>query len=81
MAETSVGNRPSVGRIVHYGPAHYAAVITAVWSDTVVNVTVFDPSGTVYPKSSIVLDDPNGWSWPERVAPFSFPAEVEHLTR
>lgn len=84
MTETSVGKRPSVGRIVHYGPRHLAAIITAVWSDTSVNVTVFDPSGTVYPKSSLVLDSEDEnmrWSWPEYVPPFKFPAEVEQLTK
>lgn len=81
MPETPVGNRPSVGRIVHYGPGRYAAIITAVWSDTSVNVTVFDPSGTVYPKSSLLLGAEDGWSWPERVPPFAFPSEVEQLSR
>lgn len=65
--------QPTVGRTVHFfdsneGP--YAAIITRVWTDTCVNLTVFglnDQAAIV--KTSVVLgsDNPTGyrWAWPE----------------
>jgi hypothetical protein len=60
--------KPTVGRIVHYRPlgyevfAHFptggqpcAAIVTHVHSDRLVNLTVFDPNGVPYPRSSVTL--------------------------
>lgn len=75
--------KPSIGRIVHFATLadspsgeHYAAVITHVWNDTIVNLFVF-PKG----KSTDSLDsgvktsvtyneqvtESYTWHWPERV--------------
>lgn len=61
--------KPSVGRIVHYreprvegGHEIRAAIVTRVWSDTCVNLTVFGADGGVYGVKSATA-----WSWPERV--------------
>ena len=81
--------KPTIGRIVHfvqkkpvgYGDAliHLPAIITAVWSDTCVNLQVFT-DGTnsdeanmspVKRITSATLDEnaepqPRTWHWPER---------------
>ena len=71
---------PTIGRIVYFyetppaegakidGP--YAAIITQVWNDRMVNLTVFYPSGTTLGRSSIVLRQPGDlpageYSWCE----------------
>ncbi len=71
--------KPTVGRVVLYKPQPYErfsdddgsqrwpAIITKVWGDTCINVTVFDPNGTsVGGRSSVPLaqDDQevgDGW--------------------
>lgn len=69
--------QPTVGRIVWFYPStncaeagfvHHeptkplAAIVTHVWSDRMVNLTVFDSNGTPHGKTSVALlqgDDPN----------------------
>lgn len=67
--------KPTVGRIVHYHQAGYeeplAAIITKVWTDHTVNLTVFYPDGATTARSSVSLvenDVPSWgfWSWPPR---------------
>jgi hypothetical protein len=84
--------RPSVGRIVHFTPRGwedtntkgqpYAAVITHVWSDSVVNLNVFPdgsfPLGRSNLETSVSLGDPGQggtWCWPPYV-----PAEPQLST-
>jgi len=72
--------KPSIGRIVHYhaepgepGSVTHpiaAAIITAVWSETCVNLKIFFDDGPVlvFPKTSVMMGaEPGQWSWPERV--------------
>ncbi len=65
--------KPSVGRIVHFDQdgQKLAAIITHVWSDTCVNLAVFDGSGNASGKTSVLAADAGGtsgcWMWPERV--------------
>ena len=75
------GQRPSVGRIVHYrNTQDQAAIITAVWTDDLVNLTVFEPSGSVTPRGSVSLGDTAGtWHWPEYVPAFDFPDVPESM--
>lgn len=58
--------RPTIGRILHYvvpegendalnGNGTYAAIITEVWSDSLVNLCVFDQGGTPRPRTSVEL--------------------------
>ena len=71
--------RPSVGRIVHFlhasgeGPTGcQAAIVTAVWSDTMVNLAVFSANGGASNPSSVGLgDELRTWHWPEYVQPFA----------
>ena len=69
--------KPTIGRIVHYHAGngesgnvthpHVAAVVTAVWTDTCVNLTCFFDGGPIQYKTSVVFgSDPFQWSWPER---------------
>jgi hypothetical protein len=81
---------PSIGRIVHFtqkrpedlGSAlvHLPAIITAVWSDTRVNLQVFTDGGNseegycwsnIKWVTSVTLDEtaiqPRSWHWPETV--------------
>lgn len=83
--------KPTIGRIVHFvqkkpsmygeGFIHLPAIITAVWSDTCVNLQVFtdgsnsEEDGTNFPHikwvTSPSLDEsetpqPRTWHWPER---------------
>lgn len=75
----------TVGRIVHYWATEdfgqqgqpLAAIITHVWSDTIVNLSVFHPSGGT-PQSRISVQKrdpfeslPSGarWDWAEVVEP------------
>jgi hypothetical protein len=67
--------QPSIGRIVHFiseqDGGHQAAIVTRVWSDTCVNVTVFGDDAVQY-FSSVNLDTTEtparrSWHWPEQV--------------
>lgn len=77
---------PTVGRIVHYYPPGkwppstqpLAAIIAHVWSDTCVNLMIFDANGNVYkqPQPTSVLlvqadnEVPSGGGyccWPPKV--------------
>lgn len=70
--------KPSLGRIVIHrgissnGATEHPAMITRVWSDTCVNLTVFPDFGApVLRTSQTLLTDPaqpqEGWFWPPRV--------------
>ena len=69
--------RPSLGRIVVFrefadvdcaAMQDRAAIVTAVWSDTCVNLTVFDPDGSTRGVTSATLGDGHrSWSWPRMV--------------
>ena len=74
-----VEQKPSLGRIVLFrgqfsnSANEHPAIITRVWSDTTVNLTVFLDASTAVVKTSVVLDeDMNSgaqysWRWPPRV--------------
>lgn len=78
----SEGQKPSVGRIVHYGQAvapkngpksavAWAAIITAVHDNQDVNLRIFHPTcdsddHAEHVKFSSVLT-PDCWTWPPRV--------------
>jgi hypothetical protein len=58
--------KPTVGRIVLFYPAPdsdrprvgndpHAAIITAVWGDACINLSVFDANGTPYAQTSVLL--------------------------
>ena len=58
--------KPTVGRIVHFYPAGHepmpktpgeplAAIVTCVWSDTCVNLGIFDANGGTWNKTSVLL--------------------------
>lgn len=58
--------KASVGRIVIVNGN--AAIIVKVWSDTCVNVNVFNAEGgNSFVSSASYGTDVNQWSWPERV--------------
>jgi hypothetical protein len=70
--------KPSVGRVVHYKPmvtdpphnnaAVLPAIITAVWSDTCVNLRVINDQVWDFWKTSANVGDLDGqWNWPPRV--------------
>lgn len=70
--------KPSVGRIVLYTPdmndpphtrtAPLPAIVTAVHSDTCVNLSVFNDGAADFKKTSVVKGDgPFNWNWPPRV--------------
>jgi hypothetical protein len=59
--------QPAIGRVVWYRDAFsnpeaqpQAAIVTYVWSDTCVNLAVFNPNGTVYPVTSAFLFQGDG---------------------
>jgi hypothetical protein len=71
--------KPTVGRIVRYFPGTdtmprpldgAAALIVHVWSETTVNLTVFDSNGCAHQRPSVsqrTEANPTGtWDWPER---------------
>ena len=60
--------QPTVGRIVYYYPsaqtpwhnfAPLAAIITHVWSDTCVNLAIFDANGNPFSSTSVLLVQPD----------------------
>lgn len=72
--------KPSLGRIVLFrsldsnGSKEHPALVTRVWSDTCVNLTVFPDYGELVFKTSVnqneSLEGPNqelAWRWPPRV--------------
>lgn len=65
-------NKASIGRIVHFVDTKgelRAAIISRVWGDACVNLTVFDDSGP-YVATSVAFDGGGqalqSWHWPER---------------
>lgn len=72
--------KPSVGRIVRYFPTTTdglaapdegcAALIVRVWSDVMVNLTVFDAAGNTHSRTSVGQRREGVtqfcWDWPER---------------
>ena len=53
--------QPTVGRVVLYKgefPETAAAIVVRVWGDRMVNLTVFDPSGSVHARTSVTLRQP-----------------------
>lgn len=73
--------KPTVGRIVHFrsltgesfNGTHdpQAAIITRVWSESVVNLTVFPDAGTPFSETSVTflqsdLNEPRSAFWPPR---------------
>lgn len=55
---------PTVGRVVWYHPApgdpsvegeHLAAIVAHVWSDTMVNLAVFNTNGVHFSRTSVFL--------------------------
>lgn len=74
--------KPTIGRIVIYRLAgnernlftnnaeELPAVITRVWSDTCVNLKVFNDGNQDFWRTSVLVDDgnlqPGVWRWPER---------------
>ncbi len=72
---------PTIGRIVHYhapeaeasnGTQLFAAMVTRVWSETCVNLTVYPDGGNAYFRTSVEIQGRHqgadrSWSWPPRV--------------
>ena len=59
--------KPTIGRVVWYHPQNAepddqpnAALVAYVWSDTLVNLAVFDSNGSAYNKSSVFLYQGDG---------------------
>ena len=63
--------KPTVGRVVWYTPYQsdtfaytpgqpLAAIVTAVWSDTCVNLAVFDANGNSHGRTSVLLWQDDG---------------------
>lgn len=66
--------KPSIGRIVHFHVSKdaepMAAIITKVWNDTTINVSVFNASGGVQCEDSLTFDSDSAgkcWRWPPYV--------------
>jgi hypothetical protein len=63
--------KPTPGRIVNYfdSVGTHVAIITKVWSDTCVNLSVIrDGAGSFDCRTSVLLgQNENNWDWPERV--------------
>ncbi len=72
--------KPSIGRIVLFrgeksnGANEHPAIVTRVWSDTCVNLTVFLDNGAPFVVTSATQDEDvesgslRAWRWPPRVA-------------
>lgn len=68
--------KPSLGRVVLYhgvisnGAAEHPAIVTRVWSDTCVNLTVLPDFGAPELRTSVNQDESTvqatGWRWPPR---------------
>jgi hypothetical protein len=72
--------KPSIGRVVWFWPGSFdaalgnfsdksqplAAIVAYVWSDTMVNLAVFDPNGVSHNRTSVTLWQGDG----ERPAEF-----------
>lgn len=59
--------QPTIGRVVWYHPESsteqqqpYAAIVAHVWSDTCVNLAVFDSNGVATNKTSVFLYQGDG---------------------
>lgn len=71
LTEHASSPKPSKGRVVFFNDEEgeqYPAIITKVWSDTLVNLNVFADTKGVLIKTSV----PQGatgstWQWPSRV--------------
>lgn len=50
----------SSGQIVFHGSQPLAAIVAHVWSDTCVNLTVFDSNGNPHSKTSVTLHQGEG---------------------
>ena len=67
------GQKPSVGRIVHYSHSGtpLAAIITMVHTDTTINLTVFAQNGDSWGRQTVSYNEDRvthgTWSWPPRV--------------
>jgi len=71
--------KPSIGRIVHYKsygtpggeytPECRAAVVTAVHSDTEIDLCALNPTGLFFNQNVVMDENAKGgsWHWPERV--------------
>lgn len=70
--------KPTVGRIVHYmyGGEMFPAMITHVWTDTCVNLVIFNNGLTdnglevTFKRPSVTFAENHvnhTWHWPERV--------------
>jgi hypothetical protein len=72
--------KPSLGRIVLFrshdsnGASEHPAMITRVWSDTTVNLTVFPDNSLPFAITSVGLNEDmkqgeqhRAWRWPPRV--------------
>jgi hypothetical protein len=70
--------KPTVGRVVHFRLAPSAsngamqiydkdaplcALVTYVWSDTCVNLIVFDHAGSGHPRTSVPINNTAGAGW------------------
>ena len=73
-----MGQKPSVGRVVIFkgedsnGAEEHPAIITRVWNDDCVNLTVLFDAKTPESRTSVQIEGvaPQGatnWSWPARV--------------
>lgn len=84
---------PTVGRIVYFYPADgdplsiagcddpFAAIVTRVWNDRLVNLTVFDANGNPHARTSVFLiqpGDPGTASSHCRWMPFQIGQAAKH---